>query len=296
MRIIQPSKINLTLKITGLRADGRHDIFSSFLPLSEPFDAVDIAFDRPRDTLEIHCACPGVPEDMSNLACRAACAYAEAAGISPCWSITVEKHIPAAAGMGGGSTDAAGVLTLLNRRYGALADDQLHRTAARLGADVPYFLAPEPAFMDEDGGHFAMPLHEMPDLPLLLVSPGFPVSTAWSYGAFDESLSGPEPEGFAEEFSQAAESGDWKKLAGMLHNDLSTALLRKFPLLREIMDTLTASGAAGCGVTGSGPVIFAIGENRDDLRRAAAAVEENFPAAAVIPALAGAKNGVCIYE
>ena len=255
MRIIQPSKINLTLKITGRRADGRHDIFSSFLPLSEPFDAIGIDFDRPRDTLEIHCSYPGVPEDMSNLACRAAAAYAEAAGISPCWSITVEKHIPAAAGMGGGSTDAAGVLTLLNRKYGALADDQLHRTAARLGADVPYFLAPEPAFMDEDGGHFAGALHEMPDLPLLLVSPGFPVSTAWSYGAFDESLSGAEPEGFAAEFSLAAETGDWKKLAGMLHNDLSIALLEKFPLLRGIMDALTAAGAAGCGVTGSGPVI-----------------------------------------
>ena len=175
MRIIQPSKINLSLKITGLLPDGRHSLFSVFMPLYEPCDTITLDTSLEKGALEIRCDTPGVPQDMSNLAAKAALAYAAAAAIKPSWRITIQKNIPVAAGMGGGSSDAAGVLRLLNSKYGALAPDQLHRIAATLGSDVPYFLDPVFAFMDGAGDNLA---EVLPDITVPMILPG--PAAAWT--------------------------------------------------------------------------------------------------------------------
>lgn len=296
MKIKQPAKLNLSLKITGMLPDGRHRLFSAFLPLAEPADIITLETDLPKGSLEIVCDTPGVPCDMSNLAAKAASAYAGAAAITPCWRITLEKHIPVAAGMGGGSSDAAGVLLLLNRKYGALANDQLRRIASSLGADVPYFLEPEFAFMEDAGDVFAAALPHI-DLPVLLVLPGFPVSAAWAYKHFDHDLMGEAAEGYAEDFAAACAARDWRRLGELIHNDLAPAVVNKFPMLSMILETLRSSGAEGCGMTGSGPVCFAFSENESVLDEVEKKIKELFPECGILRAkCAGRRQGDEIYE
>ena len=296
MQIIQPSKINLTLKITGMLPDGRHSLLSAFLPLYEPADIISLDTDLAKGSLEICCDTPGVPTDMSNLAAKAALAYSEAAAIKPSWRISLKKNIPAAAGMGGGSSDAAGVLKLLNNKYGALAPDQLARLAAMLGSDVPYFLDPAFAFMDAAGDHMMEKLPDI-DISILLILPGFPISAGWAYANFDHSQMCDVAENFCTDFAAACRTENWEKLGTMLHNDLAPAAIRKFPMLALILKTLKESGVAGCGMTGSGPVCFAFSQLQAPLDTAETAIKNLFPELKVMRVRTGTgRKGAEIYE
>ncbi len=296
MRIIQPSKINLSLKITGLLPDGRHSLFSVFMPLYEPCDTITLDTYLEKGALEIRCDTPGVPQDMSNLAAKAALAYAAAAAIKPSWRITIQKNIPVAAGMGGGSSDAAGVLRLLNSKYGALAPNQLHRIAATLGSDVPYFLDPVFAFMDGAGDNLAEVLPDI-TVPMMLIMPGFPISAGWAYQNFDHSQMGDVDGNFRRDFAGACRSMDWKKLGSLLHNDLAPAAVRKFPMLALIMKTLEESGVSGFGMTGSGPVCFAFSPLQAPLDKAETAIKNLFPEIKIMRLQAATgRKGTEIYE
>lgn len=118
------SKINLYLKVLKRRPDRYHELETLFLPLDTPADRVTLDFvDTPG--IRVCSSLAGLPENLENLAGRAALAYADMAGIAPAWSIRIEKEIPVAAGMGGGSSNAAAVLRLLNRHYGKLSSEEL---------------------------------------------------------------------------------------------------------------------------------------------------------------------------
>ena len=136
------SKINLFLRVTGRRADGYHTVETLFLPLKSPSDELTIDFDA-APGITFDCGVPALA-GSTNLAYRAAELYAGESGIAPSWSIRLEKRIPVAAGLGGGSADAAAVLTLLERHCGAFGAERLARLARRLGADVPFFLYRRP--------------------------------------------------------------------------------------------------------------------------------------------------------
>ena len=247
------SKINLFLRVTGRRSDGYHTLESLFLPLESPSDQVELDFGAaPGITLD---CCDPALSGAANLAYRAAQLYAEASGIAPSWSIRLEKRVPVAAGLGGGSADAAVVLTLLENRYGVLGAESLKLLARRLGADVPFFLYRRP-MVGRGVGDELTPLEEpLPELHVLLVNPGFPVSAKWAY----EHLVSGAGEGPALECLLAAlYARDRRGVAENLRNDLAPALWNKFPLLGMIRDELAALGALAVEISGSGPTLFAL--------------------------------------
>jgi 4-diphosphocytidyl-2-C-methyl-D-erythritol kinase len=200
-----------------------------------------------------------------NIAARAARRMLELSGREGGVSIELDKQIPVAAGLGGGSSDAASVLMGLNDMLGAdLSPGQLMAEGARLGADVPFFIFRHAAWATGIGDH----LEKVPDLPPLwyvLVNPGVAVSTAWVYRNLG--LTSPGEGARLPRFSVTPEG-----VAGLLHNDLEKVTAGRFPVIEEIKELLLDFGASGALMSGSGPTIFGIFGREEDARRAAEAL------------------------
>jgi 4-diphosphocytidyl-2-C-methyl-D-erythritol kinase len=250
-----PGKINLFLDVLGKRPDGYHDLCTIFLPVTEPLDEVTVqALDAPG--LEVVCDHPDVPNGETNTCYKAAQAYAARAGVQPVWHVAITKRIPVAAGMGGGSADAAATLLALNELCDSrLSCEQLHELAASIGADVPFFLDPRPA-LGEGIGDQLRPVPLACDLSLVLVNPGFPVPVAWSYANLDRVSRPAAPD--CDALLAAMASGDFSGIAAGAYNALEYAVRDKFPLVEMLRATLLEAGCAAVAVSGSGPTLFGL--------------------------------------
>ncbi len=175
-----PGKINLWLEVLSKRPDGYHELSTLMLPVGL-FDRLEM--ETQAEGIHLECTHPLVPVDERNLARRAAEAFFQRSGWRVGLRIRLEKAIPVGAGMGGGSADAAAVLTFLNgiapRPLSRIA---LHELARRLGADVPFFLLRRPALATGIGDRLQT-VTGLPQYPLVLIKPPFEVSTAWAYGS-----------------------------------------------------------------------------------------------------------------
>ena len=263
------SKVNLSLAVTGRRPDGYHDLDSLFYPFRKPSDEIRIEDAPGASGVTIRCDAPGVPpEPEKNLCGKAVHAYCRAAGMDvPGLVIHLEKNIPVAAGMGGGSADGATVLKLLQERFHALTRKQLEAAAFSLGADVPFFLDPRPSHVT-GAGERIVPVDGLPErLPLLLAAPQFPVSAAWAYRHMDLARAVSEPPR-TDELIDALRRRDFESAAKLMRNDLEHALFVKFPLLVLLRDFLLGQGALRVMVSGSGPTLLAL--FRDDAAAQAA--------------------------
>ncbi len=268
-----PAKINLFLEVTRRWEDGYHELRTLFWPLPGLCDRVEIDFNA-GPGLRVDCGTAPLPADADNLAGRAALEFAKAAQLDPDWRITVTKNIPIAAGLGGGSSDAAAVLRLLNSRYQALDGAALRRIALSLGADVPFFLAPSPALAGGVGEQLE-PLHAPPKLPpLLVIAPDFPVSARWAYTHLAPEHLGRRPG--VDRLIAALRAGDAATAGTELYNALGFALFDKFPLLRLIRERARRAGASGVEITGSGPTLFALAPDPAVTGRIAAELRKEF--------------------
>lgn len=248
-------KLNLRLKVTAVRPDGLHELSTLFWPLDFPGDLLEA-----EEAAGLTVTVPGSPqlETADNLVARAAGIFAEAAGIAPAWHFTLHKRTPVAAGLGGGSADAAAALMLLNRRYGRFSAAELAELALKLGADVPFFLSRRPAWGTGVGEKLA-PLENAGRLPeTLVVFPGFPVSAKWAYQHMSEELIEPDAPDIRERFAVALAAPEDAPWAELCRNDLAPALWRKFPLLNLLRDAMLDRGAAAVQVSGSGSSLFAL--------------------------------------
>jgi 4-diphosphocytidyl-2-C-methyl-D-erythritol kinase len=265
-----PAKINLFLHVLGRRADGLHDIDTLLLPLVL-CDRLELEIEAaPEGELDVSCSCPGRPtlDGETNLAARAVRRFLEASGRSARVSITIHKRIWVAAGLGGGSSDAATALLALEgaAAFGNLGPERLHRLAASLGADIPFFLNPRPTRATGTGDRLA-PVPGIPAVDLVLANPGIPLSTADVYHGL-----GLVP---GTRFPYTAPPGDWpgsvtsSELAGMIHNDLEKVAFSLRPEAREIKQLLRDLGAIDAGMTGSGATVFGIFESSKTASRAA---------------------------
>jgi 4-diphosphocytidyl-2-C-methyl-D-erythritol kinase len=256
LTIKSPAKINLFLKVLRRREDGYHDIVS-VMCLVGLFDHITLSFDTP--TITVQCSEPRVPEDSANLAYRAADLFMKKCGISDGVEITIDKVIPVAAGLGGGSSNAASVLMGLNQRYDhRFTRDSLLSMALKLGADVPFFIFWSPAKATGLGNELT-PLKGLPHFWVLLIYPKFEVPTAWVY----ENLKLTKSEINYKSFTSIKTISDLKQL---LHNDLEQVTLQKYPRLETIKKELINVGAEGALMSGSGPTIFGIFDTLDKAR------------------------------
>ncbi|MGH7812858.1 MAG: 4-(cytidine 5'-diphospho)-2-C-methyl-D-erythritol kinase [Candidatus Binataceae bacterium] len=281
------AKINLFLRVTGRRPNGYHELDSVFLPVSVA-DAIGVEM-RPAAISGVALKCD-VPEltGGANLAARAAHAFLEEFGVSAQVLIELEKHIPAGAGLGGGSSDAGAVLRTMARLEGIGAQDRMRtdrmrtdrmrKIAAALGADVPFFLDPRPARV-RGIGELIEPLAEMPRLPLVIVAPPFQVSTAEIYNALaPENWSGPAPAADLDAIARGEIS------PAMLVNDLAAPAIAKFPEIARLKAMLESYGARAVQMSGSGGSVFGIFKTDAEAEEAAAKMSRRAPFAAVTAA------------
>ena len=267
-----PGKINLLLRVTGRTADGFHELLTLFHAIPETSDEITADFGA-APGISVRCAMPGVPENEENIVWRAAENFARARGIPPCWAFGIGKNIPVAAGMGGGSSDAGCVLALLDRRFPGLSREELVRCAVSVGADVPFFLDPRDAAARGIGEKLEK-LPPLPVPPLLIVSPGFPVSAAWAYRHLERMTPPAQAEAELAALEKALRQKDFPAAAALCANDLEHALFAKFPLLGMLRSALEEAGALCVHVSGSGPVLFALFDGAGKRRAAAARLGE----------------------
>lgn len=249
LRITTPGKVTLALQILRRRSDGYHDIRLLLAPVSL-YDTLAFAPGAGAGVTLAGAdeAALGPPE--RNLVVRAAHAFAEAAGVAPALAVTLQKRIPAAAGLGGGSGNAAGTLLALNRLHGEPLDAAaLHALAAGLGSDVPFFLHPRPA-LAEGRGERLTPLQRFPSLPLLVVRPALAVSTGEAYVLAQPRAGRPHPLA-----GHAEGPPDLPAVLSLLENDFEAALFPRWPELLAVKEALLAAGAAGAVLSGSGSAV-----------------------------------------
>lgn len=256
-----PAKVNLYLKVVGRRPDGYHDLVTVMQPLSL---ADELVVTLGGDEIRLECNRPDLPVDRSNLAIRAALAFQEAISQSFGMHLKLIKNIPVAAGLGGGSSNAAGVLRGLNLLRGRpLDDNRLHQLARSLGADVPFFLLDGPALGMGIGDRLS-PI-TLPAAWFVLVNPGFPVSTAWVYASLQPPFIRPD-ETFLNRLGHEHPSV-W------LHNDLEAVTLNRHPELADLKETLLGEGALGVLMSGSGPTVFGMFADAEGALRAASSLQ-----------------------
>ena len=250
-----PAKINLFLNITGKRPNGYHDLETVFLPVEGLYDTITLT--KAKAGISISSNSGLMPLDSNNLCWKAAELFSQESGITPEWSMDIQKHIPIAAGLGGGSSDAATVLLLLNRMYGnPLSDDVLHKLAYSLGADVPFFLNPE--LSSATGiGETLSPVEGPESCPVILINPLFPVSAAWTYTHTPSERWNGSLYSF-NDFLTHLKSCSLEKISQYTYNILEAAVLDKFPLVQMIIDCLKENGALCAHVSGSGPTVYAL--------------------------------------
>jgi 4-diphosphocytidyl-2-C-methyl-D-erythritol kinase len=277
MRLEKPSpcKVNLLLNILGRRADGFHELET----VLQPVNLRDgLTFTRGGDGVGLTCSDVNLPVDAQNLVHRAATVFLQTAKIREGVKIHLEKKIPLAAGLGGGSGNAAVTLLALNELFGQpLGLEKLNELAASLGSDVPFFLQDKPALASGRGEQIqpVAPFPALRDKALLLIHPGFGVSTAWAYQAlarFPTALNGPP--GRARELISNLQTNDWPAGAKGFYNSLEAPVLEKYPLLALFQEFLQANGALVALMSGSGSTMFAVAQNIS----AAGALAEKFKA------------------
>jgi 4-diphosphocytidyl-2-C-methyl-D-erythritol kinase len=262
LRELAYAKLNLVLHVGHPRPDGLHPICS----LLASIELADELTAEPSDSGEDTVHCPGVPDD--NLAARALAEFrSRAGGELPPLAISIDKHIPVAAGLGGGSADAAATLRIANRLAGdPLGHAELLRLAADLGSDVPSLLDPGHAIV-QGAGERVEPV-TLPPLAAVLIPDDEGISTAAAYDELDR-LGAGRPKLDPEPLRKLTEA-DPAKLAAALENDLQRAALSMRPDLDARIEALRAAGALGAAVSGSGPTCFGLFEDRHAAERAAA--------------------------
>ncbi|HSY44283.1 MAG TPA: 4-(cytidine 5'-diphospho)-2-C-methyl-D-erythritol kinase [Candidatus Acidoferrum sp.] len=262
MRKKSPCKVNLLLNILSRRPDGFHELETVMQPVRL---CDEITFERTGNNIELSCNDQSLPVDSRNLVFRAAEKFFAAAKISSGIKIHLEKKIPLAAGLGGGSGNAATTLLALNELWGCpLAPEKLSEIAASLGSDIPFFLQDKPALATGRGEKIE-PLENFPALTnkaFLLIHPGFGISTPWAYqnlARFPEALNGKK--GRAEKLLRLLQTGDLKAAATEFYNSLEAPALEKFPVLQLYQEFFLTNGAQAALMSGSGSTTFAICEN-----------------------------------
>ena len=253
MKILSPAKINLFLHVRGKRPDGYHELFSLMCCITL-FDEISLQIGT-GDSIQIQCSHPGVPSDATNLAHRAASLFRQKLESAQGIDIRLTKNIPVAAGLGGGSGNAASVLLALNTLYDRpFSHAQLMEMGLTLGADVPFFIFQKPAIVTGigeklDGFEGALPYH------FLLLYPEFKVSTAEIYQNLNLALTKDEKKPTSTHLKLKLTRFE---PARHLSNDLERVTAQKYPEIGMLKEKLLNLGAIGALMSGSGPTVFGL--------------------------------------
>jgi 4-diphosphocytidyl-2-C-methyl-D-erythritol kinase len=247
MQVLAPAKINLSLKILGRRNDGFHEIETVIAPISLS-DEITIEQRDGKKGIEFHCDNPSVPKGDDNLVVRAAKLFFEKTKVKGGVSFELKKKIPHAAGLGGGSSDAASTLLTLNELFGTnLPREAVAKMAEEIGSDVPFFIFQSTAIC-KGRGELVSPTRLREKLSVLLLKPDFCVPTPWAYSRWRDSREIPDVIYADQEFA-----------GRMFVNDLERPVFEKFIFLAQMKMWLLKQPEAGAALmSGSGSTVFAV--------------------------------------
>lgn len=253
-------KVNIGLDVTGRRDDGYH-LVKMIMQSVDICDEVTVK--REPEGISLTCDDPEVPAGPSNLAWKAAAMVMEAAGLKGGVSIDIKKNIPMAAGMAGGSTDAAAVIRGMNKVFElGMTLAEMDSLAVKIGADVAFCLR-RGTYLAEGIGEVLTKTADIPDCHLVIVNPGISISTPYVYKKLDGIASLEHPD--IEKLLQAISSGSVEQMAASMGNILELVTETENPVITDIKKDLESAGAIKAIMTGSGPTVFGI---FDDTRKA----------------------------
>jgi 4-diphosphocytidyl-2-C-methyl-D-erythritol kinase len=253
------AKINLFLKVLGKRDDGYHDIITLMQRISL---CDEMTFSKKGSDITVKCPGSDLPEDAGNIIVKAAEALFSYTHQNMGVEITVVKNIPVAAGLGGGSSNAATTLTTLNEMMAFnLRREELMEIGAMLGADVPFFILGKTAWASGIGDKLKV-ADTMPKMWYVLINPGFEVSTKEVYGNLKLGLTKDTIK------YNMPRSKPVSQIADDLANDLERVSSRLYPSIPQIKERLRAHGALGSLMSGSGPTVFGIFKSKNSALKA----------------------------
>jgi len=264
LSLTSSAKVNLGLRVLSKRPDGFHDI-ETILQAIDLCDRIEIT-GCPEPAIEVRCDHPEVPSGPENLAHRAARLLQDEFSVERGCRIVIHKQIPPAAGLGGGSSNAAAVLVGLNRLWlMSLSNSTLAGMAARLGSDVPFFLQGGTA-LARGRGERLTPLKMSVDFHLVVVKPDLSISTAWAYGQTKIHLTSNSK---IVKLNSLKEIYSLDQVLPLLDNDLERAVGAAYPLIAEIKSDLISKGAIAAAMSGSGSAVYGIVGSRKAARQLA---------------------------
>lgn len=261
LKLKAPAKVNYRLDVLRKRADGYHDL-RMVMQRIDLCDDIEITLTN-RGEIRVACGMEGVPSGQGNIAWQAADALVQLSARKVGLNIAITKNIPVAAGLGGGSSDAASVLIGVNELLELnLPDERLMEIGVKLGADVPFFIFRKTALAEGIGERLS-PVEGLPPVWLVLVNPNIHVSTAWVYQNLQLTKT-------RDTYKLPRFCNRIEDVCMLLSNDLETVTIQRFPIIQEIKEKLLSVGASGVLMSGSGPTVFGVFTDEATARQAAA--------------------------
>ena len=264
IRLKARAKINLGLDVVRRREDGYHEV-KMVMQMLRLYDQIDIEKTQESGIL-VRSNLSFLPTDERNIAYKAAKVMIDQFGLEQGVIIRIEKHIPVAAGMAGGSTDCAAVLYGMNKLFGLrLNQKKLRELGVKLGADVPYCLMRQTA-LSEGIGEILTPISPLQDCPILIAKPSVSVPTRHVYEhlKLDEQTMHPDIDGIV----TALADGDLYGVTDRMANVLETVTVPEHPVIDEIKKQMMVSGAVNALMSGSGPTVFGIFDDEEKAKKA----------------------------
>lgn len=271
MRLRALAKINLGLDILRKREDGYHEV-RMIMQTIQMYDVLEMRkVKKPGISLTVNY--PYIPSDERNLVYKAAKLLMDEFQVKGGVEIRLEKFIPVAAGMAGGSSDAAAALVGINRLFKlGLSEEELVERAVNIGADVPYCIMRGTALAEGIGEKLTR-IAQVPDCYVLVGKPGISVSTRTAYESLqlDKIQSHPDIDGMIRDI----ENGDLRAMTEKMENVFEPGIIGKYPVIGEIRELMEANGALKAMMSGSGPTVFGIFDSREKMEAAAAVLRES---------------------
>ena len=274
MAINSYAKINLFLRIGKKLGSGYHNLQSVMqkIELSDNMHFEPISEDK----IIIESTNKEI-ENESNLAYKAALLLKKKFRVKHGIKIFIEKNVPLEAGLGGGSSNAASTLLNLSKLWGLkLKEKQLIELASQIGSDVPFFIGENAALVEGIGDKIKR-IKKSFSINIVLINPGFRVSTKWAYSAFDRQKSKIKTKANINGLMKAIERKDIKEIANNLHNDFEPIVMKKYKVINEIKSNLLRNDALNALVSGSGPTVFGVFNSIYEAREAFFKIQYDYP-------------------
>ena len=266
MKLKAHGKINLGLDVLRRREDGYHEV-KMIMQTVGLYDSIDLKLlDQPGIRVETNLCY--LPNNENNLVWKAADLLMREFSLPGGISIRLKKMIPVAAGMAGGSSDAAAVLFGVNRMFGlGLSMEELKKRGVTIGADVPYCLMRGTA-LSAGIGEILTPLPPAPQCAVLLAKPRVSVSTKWVYTNLNANGLRPEDHPDIDGIAEAIRRGDLREMAGRMGNVLELVTEKRYPVIGDIKAVMKKYGALNAMMSGSGPTVFGLFESEKAAKKA----------------------------